>query len=97
MEDIERINLDMSHQDTWEWVDGDDNVYTVKLAYTKLQSSPIGELSVVFDSLWKVKGIPSALHLAWCVMSNSVPTKVNLNLREFLLNNHDCALCGDKE
>lgn len=51
MQDIERINLDRSHQDTWEWVDGHDKVYTVKLAYAKMQSSLIGEQSVVFDSL----------------------------------------------
>jgi len=30
-------------------------------------------------------------------MSNGVHTKVNLRLRGVLLNNYDCALCGDQE
>ena len=61
MVDLERINIDSRRVDSLQWMDGEDKEYTVKSAYEKMQGICNGEQLLVFQSIWRVKVIPSAI------------------------------------
>jgi len=51
----------------------------------------------MFDSLWNLKVMPSALFYVWRAFSNRLTTKQNLHKRGVSLGDTLCVLCGREE
>jgi len=77
-----------NNHDSLQLMDGKNKEYTVKSAYEKMYGICNGEQLPFFQSLWKVKVIPSEFFFSWRVMLKGVTIKVNLRRKKVLLNNY---------
>jgi hypothetical protein len=103
-EDLEGMRL-TSHEDVWRWKLEDKGVFSVKLAYLKLEGLVLHEdvwreeEKGVFSNLWKSPVPSKVVAFAWRALVNRIPTKLNLVLRNALGPDElsMCTLCNRME
>lgn len=104
IEDLEGMTWSIS-EDEWRWSLDETGVFSVKSAYEKLiglvESEEVwgAEEFRVFENLWKSPTPSKVVALAWKVLINRVPTKVNLALRNVLNpeESTSCVMCNGVE
>ena len=93
---IQQVTVNKESVDSWFWKD-EEGKYTVKSGYSKIQNFPSGKNSNLYRMLWTVKVAPSAQFLAWRVIMNKVPKRINLRRRGVQLTDVSCVFCGLEE
>jgi len=68
-------------KDEWKWKDSETNIFTLKLAYTKIRNRIIRKNDDIFEHFWNIKALSPTLHFAFKLPSNSVVTHDNLSKR----------------
>jgi len=51
----------------------------------------------LYEALWSIKVLPSALTTSWRVLDDRLPTHANLERRGLILESNRCAMCGEDE
>jgi len=59
--------LRKGHPDSWKWKDGEDGIFSVKIAYNALQSNVEEEENKKLKILWNTRVTPKAQILGWRV------------------------------
>jgi len=89
-------------EDRWRWELGEEEVFTVKSLYGKLEEEGRADVSLsederfVFRNIWKT-GVPSKVNaLVWKALLDRIPTRVNLEIRHCLPPDigPNCVWCG---
>jgi hypothetical protein len=92
----------VDEEDKWRWNLGEDEVFTVKSLYDKLEERGRVEGArsavekCVFRNIWKT-GVPSKVTaLVWKALLDRIPTRVNLEIRRCLPPDicSNCVWCG---
>lgn len=85
------------------WPHTSVGVYSVRSAYHLLavtqdqaqpSSSDVEAGKGLWNGLWKLRVPNKVRHFLWCVVRESLPTKLNLQRRQ-VLNSRICEACGD--
>jgi len=97
MKDLADGNLDSSKNDERTWRDVNLNTYSVKSTYEKMREPRPEEEENVFTELWNLKALPIAVHFAWQMFLNKVPTIDNLVKRGVNVLSSQCIMCGNGE
>jgi len=84
-------------QDQWIWKAAEKLCYTVNSTYNCLRTRDEGANSTLYEALWSIKALPSALTTAWRVLNDRLPTRANLERRGLILETNRCAMCGEDE
>ena len=101
MEDLEGFVVGVE-DDRWRWKLEDDDIFTVKSLYVKLEGKEVGEVGHpeekrrVFRQIWK-SGAPSkVIAFVWKALLDRIPTRLNLVIRNCLPPNigNYCVWCA---
>ncbi|XP_020226800.1 uncharacterized protein LOC109808289 [Cajanus cajan] len=96
---IQNIDLRMGNLDCWEWIVGDDKIYTVKSAYKVLHYQKYGsEQHSLITSVWKLNIPPKGAIVVWQIFMNSLATCDNLLQRNIILPELEsiCKFCNEE-
>lgn len=77
-----KLNREVKETKVWE---GDD--FSVKSAYECITNDVKGSSNATFKYLWMSKALPSVLTTTWRALLDRLPTRVNLNRRDVVVNN----------
>jgi len=94
---ISQVPLHQGTKDKRFWNDPPTFSFSVKSAYNKLANHTIGRGLEVFEHLWDLKVMPSAMFYVWRAFSNRIATKQNLQRRGVAMGDNLCVLCGKEE
>jgi len=84
-------------KDSWVWKEGEKLKYSVKSAYRILRSELRGEERFSYEYFWSIKASLSMQTVAWRVLLDRLPTRVNMENRGMDLESKLCVLYGDAE
>ena len=91
-----------NEEDKWRWNLGEEEVFTVKSLYGKLEEGGRVEGSIlegeklVFRNIWKTGAPSKVITFVWKTLLDRIPSRVNLEIRRCLPPNigHNCVWCG---
>jgi len=72
-------------KDTWVWGGEDDDFYTIKDIYNKVQDKGNEEKDILFTKLWAIKALSIAQYFVWKTTLNRLTTKDSLKHGGFRL------------
>ncbi|KAL9328852.1 hypothetical protein ACSQ67_003855 [Phaseolus vulgaris] len=84
-------------KDSWVWKEGEKLKYSVKSAYRILRSELRGEERFSYEYFWSIKASLSMQTVAWRVLLDRLPTRVNMENRGMDPESKLCVLYGDAE
>jgi len=85
--------------DQWKWTLDTSGIYSVQSAYDMLTSDDNNLVNEVSDMIWHIHVPLKVSLLAWRLLRNRLPTKVNLMARGMLAQNANLRVagCGEAE
>jgi len=91
--DLLNVKLNMEVQDRKVWKGDESSCFSVKTTYKCLSNYVTGTYNATFKHLWMSKALPKVLTMAWRVLLERLPTRVNLSRRGVTVSTSNCALC----
>jgi len=78
---ISNVNWNVNGHDRLGWDGVEHQQYTVKSGYSILNNEDLMQTSEIFQLLWSLKIVPTAIVCAWRLLLDRLPTIYNLARR----------------